>query len=149
MQTYIDGKMRRYNLLFTVNGAAFAIVTFASSAVSEAGGGGIRWAEDLPGDLNLPHLASGAIFFTILMFLDIWAFAWGMRQNFGLGLFTPLGRAILVGICTLIICGWALGAGWVPSLVDQLALAGATLALLAFAGWITGKMLPGPATPVG
>jgi hypothetical protein len=102
LETYIDGKMRRYNLLFAVNGGAFAIAKLFSDPAAQA----------LVGGLSLPHLAVGAIIFTLVMTLDIWRWGQTMRQQF-LGnqlAFTILGKGILVLLSSLLIAGWGLAA---------------------------------------
>jgi hypothetical protein len=67
MTTYIDGKMKRLNLLFAVNGGAFILakLIFEKGAINH---------------LTLKALASGAIIFTILMTIDTWR--WGERKLF-------------------------------------------------------------------
>jgi fatty acid desaturase len=133
--------MRRYSLLFTVNGAAFAIVTFASEAISDAAGGSARWSVTLPGELQLTHLAAGAILFTFLMFLDIWAWGWQMRQTVVPHSFTILGRCVLAGMSALIICEWTFGAGWIRPPTLQLLFAGATFLVLLVVGHAAGACL--------
>ena len=64
LNVYVDGKMKRHTLLFGVNGGAFAIVQLLADQ------------RHLPGQLTLPKLAIGAIFFTIVMTMDIWQ--WGI-----------------------------------------------------------------------
>jgi hypothetical protein len=67
LQAYTDGKMKRYGLLFSVNGGAFALARFSSDK-------GLA--------INPAVIASGAIFFTVLMTLDIWMFGIAMRKQF-------------------------------------------------------------------
>jgi hypothetical protein len=107
MSAYIEGKMKRYNLLFAVNGGAFAIArlmlptgSIAQSGQPELGLGG----------LNLKTLAIGAVFFTIVMCVDIWRFGQMMRGDFfsGKTVFSVLGRIILGSIGVLLIGGWVL-----------------------------------------
>ena len=62
MRTYIDGKMRRYSLLFSVNGGALAIAKLMADESTAR----------LLGRLALWHLAVGAIIFTLVMVVDIW-----------------------------------------------------------------------------
>src|SRR5262245_58477150 len=69
-KTYEDGKHRRYNLLFAVNGGAFAI---AKLLVGTAKEGGV-----VVGELRLCHLAYGMAAFTTAMVVDIDAF--GLRM---------------------------------------------------------------------
>lgn len=100
LSTYIDGKMKRYSLLFSVNGGAFAIAKFMSESDKSADA-------ILMGRLRLWHLALGSIVFTILMVTDI--FLWGlmMKKNFLGGLaFNLPGKSILVFLGALIVLGW-------------------------------------------
>jgi len=103
---YADGKMKRYTLLFAVNGGAFAIAQLQS-------GDSIQ----LPGMLSLSILAAGAVAFTALMTLDIWLWGQLMRRDefAGSSAFTPVGKAILLSIGGLIISGWVLAALTPPS----------------------------------
>lgn len=99
MRTYIDGKMRRYSLLFSVNGGALAIGKLMAD----------RNTATMLGRLTVTHLAVGAIIFTIVMVVDIWLFGEMMRVKFLDGLaFTPPGKIILVLLGALIISGWLL-----------------------------------------
>ena len=41
IRTYIDGKMRRYNLLFTVNGGVFAIAQLLTDSQNKTMLGGL------------------------------------------------------------------------------------------------------------
>src|SRR6476660_3239566 len=68
---YENGKHRRYELLFKVNGAAFAIASFA---------GDPKKATLLYSILGLRTLAWGMIGFTVFMGIDIFFFGWGMKQ---------------------------------------------------------------------
>lgn len=99
MRTYIDGKMRRYSLLFSVNGGALAIAKLMADADTAR----------LLGKLTVTHLAMGAIVFTIVMVIDIWLFARMMRGTFldRLAFSTP-GKIILILLGVLIIGGWLL-----------------------------------------
>ena len=98
---YIDGKMKRYTLLFGVNGGAFAIVQLLTDQ-----------SKQLPGELTLPRLATGAILFTAVMVADIWQWAQLMRREEFAGemAFTNIGKSILLMIGALVISGWILAA---------------------------------------
>jgi hypothetical protein len=98
---YMDGKMKRYSLLFGVNGGAFAIVQLLADQ-----------SKTLPGQLTLPKLAVGAILFTAVMVADIWQWGQLMRRAEFVGemAFTHIGKAILLSIGALIISGWVLAA---------------------------------------
>jgi len=61
LSTYLDGKIKRYNLMFAVNGGIFALARIITSAPSENPLGKIR----------LTHLAIGAIAFTSIMWSRI------------------------------------------------------------------------------
>jgi hypothetical protein len=99
MSAYIDGKMRRFGLLFSVNGGALAIAKLMADAETAR----------LLGRLAIWHLALGAIIFTIMMVIDIWMFASMMRRRFlpGLAFSTP-GKIILILLGVLIVTGWTL-----------------------------------------
>jgi hypothetical protein len=102
MSTYIDGKMRRYNLLFSVNGGAFAIAKLLGDPNNR----------NLVGSLTLQHLALGSIIFTALMLVDIRLWGETMRNKFPSGklVFTKEGKVILLLLGILIIAGWLLAA---------------------------------------
>jgi hypothetical protein len=99
MRTYIDGKMRRYSLLFSVNGGAFAIAKLLADDNTAK----------LMGRLTVQHLAFGAIVFTIVMVVDIWLFARMMKQQFLEDLaFNKPGKTILLLLGALLIVSWVL-----------------------------------------
>jgi hypothetical protein len=127
-RTYLDGKMRRYSLLFAVNGGSFAILKLFSTD------GGF----ELPGAITKEMIAAGAIVFTILMLADLWAYASGMRRlevcwvacekvsarpDVRVGSFTWRGRLILLGMSTLIVSGWTLAALQNGEILDYFLLA--------------------------
>jgi hypothetical protein len=145
LNTYNDGKMRRYSLLFTVNGGAFAI----AKLLGEQKGGKVL------GELGLKAVAIGAVIFTCLMWLDIFSFGQMMRTRFSGGkesrevgimeqmrrfwrgakgdqdeplVFGAQGKFVLGALCTLLILGWTMAA---------FGLAGASLALLAIVVTLT------------
>lgn len=92
---YLEGKMTRYSLLFSVNGAAFAIVQLSTE-------------RKLPGELSIFGLSLGLIVFTVLMIADVWLWGADMREKHSLKLFRPAGQIILLMIGALIVAGWAL-----------------------------------------
>ena len=122
---YEDGKHRRYELLFKVNGAAFAIIALAAKAES---------AEMVNKIISLRALAVLMMIFTIVMGCDIFAFGWNMKQVFsrqgkirypGLswlgpvtpiteGLFKPIGMGVLAAIVILLVTGWGFVAAKAP-----------------------------------
>jgi len=87
---YLDGKMQRYSLLFSVNGGVFAIVQ-------------ILQPKNLP--INTDTLSIGAAVFTVLMTMDIWLWGSGMRKQQA-ELFRPMGQLILLMIGALLFAGW-------------------------------------------
>jgi hypothetical protein len=103
--TYIDGKMKRYSLLFSVNGGAFAV----SKLLTDHNAQNTAQNKLILGSLTLPEVAVGAILFTLLMWIDIWSWGHMMRKKFiGEDLaFTWMGKAILTGIVALLILAWA------------------------------------------
>ena len=99
MRTYIDGKMRRYGLLFSVNGGALAIAKLMADENTAK----------LLGRLTVRHLAFGAIIFTIVMVVDIWLFGEMMRKKFlGKLAFTNRGKIILLMLGLLLVISWSL-----------------------------------------
>lgn len=103
LQTYADGKMKRYGLLFSVNGGAFALA---------------RWSSEKSVVIDAAVIAAGTILFTILVPLDIWMFGIAMRTQFDTvqdGLFGQHGRLILLGLALFLIAVWALAARFQPS----------------------------------
>jgi hypothetical protein len=97
LSTYIDGKMKRYGLLFSVNGGAFAIAKLHSSG------------DDILGDLDMRSLALGAILFTEAMTVDIWAWGERMKRNFSNPnnmVFTAVGKIIVLLLASLLILAW-------------------------------------------
>ena len=103
MQTYIDGKMKRYSLLFAVNGGVFAIARLLGDPDTE----------HIVGELKMMHLALGAIAFTVLLTIDIYTFGVMMRREFFAGelVFQKGGKMILLLLAVLIIAGWLLALG--------------------------------------
>src|SRR6476646_10510408 len=97
LSTYIDGKMKRYTLLFSVNGGAFAIAKLHSSG------------DDILGDLGIRSLALGAIIFTEAMTVDIWAWGERMKRNFlnsNNMVFSVVGKFIVGLLASLLIVAW-------------------------------------------
>jgi hypothetical protein len=69
-ELYENGKHRRYGLLFSVNGGAFAVAKLLTEGSNKAALGG----------LSLSQLALGMILFTVVMTGDIYAFGEKMRK---------------------------------------------------------------------
>ena len=115
-RTYIDGKMRRFYLLFAVNGGAFAIVQLAK------GEEGLKFI----GNINISILSAGVMLFTALMLIDLWVYARGIRNmesrwikqkaidgndNGDPRVFSAYGKCIILGMWVLLSGGWFLAAG--------------------------------------
>jgi len=103
---YEDGKGRRYGLLFSVNGGAFAIAKVFSEKADKAADKNISTV--LLGSLTIEYLALGMIAFTVVMVADIFAFGWGMKQKYVPDRFGLAGMLVLGAIGSLIIAGWIL-----------------------------------------
>jgi hypothetical protein len=100
--TYIDGKMKRYSLMFAVNGGAFAVAKLMAAS-------GKTGDTILLGNLRLWQLALGAIIFTLIMVVDI--FLWGqmMKRKFlGDLAFNVPGKLILFFLGVLLVSAWVL-----------------------------------------
>ncbi len=103
-KAYEEGKHRRYNLLFAVNGGAFAVAKlFGEDKMASVLGG-----------LTLPQLSFGMIAFTAVMVADIFAFGQKMRTAYLPDQFGWIGKAVLLLIGLLICAGWFLVA-WGPA----------------------------------
>jgi hypothetical protein len=96
---YEGGKNRRYNLLFSVNGGAFAIAQLLTKPENKM---------QVLGNLTLTHLAIGMIAFTAIMVYDIFKFGDGMRLYLGNKVFAEAGRIVLFAIGLLIVLGWGM-----------------------------------------
>ena len=107
MNTYIEGKMKRYNLLFAVNGGAFAI----AKLIADCGQTTIRPTRVL-GGLGLRGLAIGASIFTIVVCWDIWMFGRMMRKEYfdESVVFGVPGKLILCLLGSLLSAAWLLAA---------------------------------------
>ena len=97
---YENGKHRRYSLLFSVNGGAFAI---AKLLTGEPGKPGV-----VLGNLTLTELAFGMAVFTVVMAADIYAFGGKMRSSYLGGAFGPAGKIVLILLAVLLCTGWFL-----------------------------------------
>jgi hypothetical protein len=122
-KAYEEGKHRRYNLWFAVNGGAFAVAQFFTTNPED-----VRGPEDeLVGSLTYGQLSLGMVLFTIVMVLDIYMFGENMRQEtikpnstnrhellqllFSSKLsklFSWQGKLVLILIGLLISAGWTL-----------------------------------------
>jgi hypothetical protein len=95
---YEDGKHRRYELLFGVNGGAFAVAKLFTDKDATA----------LLGNLKLSELAIGMILFTIVMTADIFMFGQKMREAYLPDAFGIQGKVVLLLIGLLLCAGWFL-----------------------------------------
>ena len=104
---YEEGKKRRYSLLFTFNGGAFAIAKLLTSSDNK-----LLPSSDYKvlGHLSLTHLAIGMILFTALMCFDIFKFGENMRDRHLGEVFGRPGQIVLVLLGILIGLGWLLAA---------------------------------------
>lgn len=104
MNAYIEGKMKRYSLMFAVNGGAFVIANLFADEKTKA----------ILGGLSPKALAIGAVLFTLLMWRDIYLFGDMMKREFfdGKLVFQRQGVLILHALCSLVIIGWLLAAFW-------------------------------------
>lgn len=101
-KAYEDGKHRRYSLLFSVNGGAFAIAKILAEPTPEA-------KLKVMGSLHVWQLSLGMLAFTILMVFDIFAFGEKMRKlqkDSEPKIFQPAGKVVLLSIGALICLGW-------------------------------------------
>ena len=96
LELYENGKHRRYGLLFSVNGGAFAIAKILTGQGNVLGG------------LSLKELSIGMVLFTVVMVWDIFEF--GRRSAKGPipYVFGVVGRIVLLLLGALICIGWLL-----------------------------------------
>ena len=97
-ELYESGKHRRYGLLFSVNGGAFAIAQLLTDKSKQIA----------LGDLGLSELSLGMMAFTAVMTGDIFAFGSKMRKNYLHGAFDWRGKLVLLLLGFLLIFGWYL-----------------------------------------
>ena len=100
LSLYEEGKHRRYTLLFSVNGGAFAVAKLLVGAEGKTA--------IVLGQLTLPELSWGMILFTVIMVADIYAFGYKMSHDFSLKVFGRIGKLVLISIGLLICAGWCL-----------------------------------------
>lgn len=97
-KSYEDGKHRRYSLLFTVNGGAFAVAKLFTDPKTA----------NVLGSLTLRQLSIGMILFTIVLVLDIYMFGEKMRTHYLPDAFSWQGKIVLLLLGILICTGWFL-----------------------------------------
>jgi hypothetical protein len=101
-ELYENGKHRRYGLLFSVNGGAFAVAKLLT--------GECKTTPVVLGDLVLWQLALGMVLFTAVMTYDIYKFGEKMQKKEYLGdeAFQRPGKFVLISLGFLLCVGWAL-----------------------------------------
>jgi purine-cytosine permease-like protein len=97
LELYENGKHRRYGLLFTVNGGAFAVAKIFTEQCTNVLGG-----------LSLKNLSVGMILFTLVMGWDIYEFGKQSRKEPTPEVFGGVGKAVLLLLVALICAGWLL-----------------------------------------
>jgi hypothetical protein len=104
---YEQGKHRRYSLLFSVNGGAFAIARLVA--------GGSAEEKAVLGGMTLWLLALAMSFFSAVMTYDTWSFGVRMRALDD-ELFGNPGRVVLVLLGAFLVVAWLIVGFWpVPS----------------------------------
>ncbi len=96
LELYENGKHRRYALLFSVNGGAFAVAKI------------LRGEGNVLGGLSLKELSIGMVLFSAIMVVDIFAFGLGSKKEPIPKVFAPVGQAVLLLLGALICAGWLL-----------------------------------------
>lgn len=95
-EIYETGKNRRYNLLFAVNGGAFAVLSFL-----------VTEAPIKHGNLVIIWIGLAMVTFSAVMGYDIYKFGFYMRHLSGnLKLFGRAGQRVLKLIVSLLIVAW-------------------------------------------
>jgi hypothetical protein len=117
-ELYEQGKHRRYGLLFSVNGGAFAI---GRLLVGDPDNG-----EIVLGGLTIQLLAGAMIFFSLVMCVDIYQFGLKMKGlDKMLGspdsqLFGVPGQVVLALLAIFLMAAWAI-VGFLPVQTDTTA----------------------------
>jgi hypothetical protein len=96
-EAYEEGKHRRYNLLFAVNGGAFTVAKIFTQQKTI-----------VLGNLTLRELGIGMAIFALVMVVDIFMFGQNMRRNYLPDAFGWQGKSVLILIGSLICIGWIL-----------------------------------------
>jgi hypothetical protein len=99
-EIYENGKHRRYGLLFSVNGGAFAIAKLLTGEPGKDGA--------VLGALSLPELSAGMALFTVVMIADIFMFGQKMRTTCLRDAFGWQGKTVLLSTGLLLCAGWLL-----------------------------------------
>jgi hypothetical protein len=102
LDLYETGKHRRYSLLFSVNGGAFAIARLLVDTATDS--------RVVLGGLTLARLSLGMILFTAVMVYDIFMFGIRMRTILDRpgrpDVFGMPGKLVLLLLGLLIATGW-------------------------------------------
>ena len=97
---YENGKHRRYSLLFSVNGGAFAIAKLLAGEPCKTG--------SVLGHLSRSQLSIGMAAFTAIMVWDVWLFGERMRMTYLRDAFGLQGKLVLLLLGALQFIGWLL-----------------------------------------
>jgi hypothetical protein len=100
-KAYEDGKHRRYDLLFKVNGGAFAIVSLVGKSFT------FTTDDRILHQLHLWHVSAGMAALTTVLTADIFAFGIKMHCK-DKDLFTWAGKLVLFLIGLLLTTAWVL-----------------------------------------
>ena len=100
VDAYETGKHRRYALLFSVNGGAFAVAKLLLEESSKS-------SAYILGNLKIEQLAIGLAVFTLVMAWDIWEFGQKMKKH-NAELFKWQGKSVLALLALLLAIGWGL-----------------------------------------
>ena len=96
LELYENGKHRRYALLFSVNGGAFAVAKILKSEGNVLGG------------LSLKELSIGMALFSAVMVVDVFAFGLRSKREPIPNVFNGVGQAVVILLGALICVGWLL-----------------------------------------
>jgi len=96
LELYENGKHRRYALLFSVNGGAFAVAKILKSEGNVLGG------------LSLKELSIGMALFSAVMVVDVFAFGLRSKREPIPDVFNAVGQAVVILLGALICVGWLL-----------------------------------------
>jgi hypothetical protein len=100
MELYENGKHRRYSLLFSINGGAFAVAKLVTGEPGKAG--------MVLGNLSAMKLSLGMVLLTALLTWDIFVFGQKMRERYLPGAFGAVGKIVLISLGVLLCAGWIL-----------------------------------------
>jgi hypothetical protein len=109
IELYETGKTRRYNLLFSVNGGAFALAKVLTVISVDK-----ETKNVVLGNLSLTELSIGLILFTLIMITDIFVFGYyskNQNKNWTEPPFGIVGMLVILSIGILISFGWLFVSG--------------------------------------